>query len=76
MLYAAALREAGKLYARPRFVKKAERLFEAIRSLSFNGEFFADNAIRKEDKLQRTENVSEACQHYAFFTKTATRPAT
>lgn len=71
MLYAAALREAGKLYARPRLTKKAERLFEAIRALSFNGEFFADNAIRKEGKLQRTENVSEACQYYAFFTKTA-----
>lgn len=73
MLYAAALLKAGTLYNRPSFLKKGEALFNTIRDLSFDGSFFNDNAIRKDGKLKRTGNISEACQYYAFFTKVATR---
>ena len=37
--------------------------------MAFNGEFFADNAVRVDGKLIRQDNhVSETCQYYALFT--------
>ncbi len=67
MLYAAALDTAGRLYNEPSLVEKADRIREVIRRQSFDGEFFVDNAVRKDGKLQVTRNRSEACQDYAFF---------
>ncbi|MHC4573683.1 MAG: alpha-L-rhamnosidase-related protein [Planctomycetota bacterium] len=67
MLYAAVLEAAGRMYKEPDLLSEAERLREAIRRQSFDGEFFVDNAMRQEGKLQVTDNKSEVCQYFAFF---------
>ncbi|HPS55037.1 MAG TPA: hypothetical protein PLP05_05520 [Sedimentisphaerales bacterium] len=67
MLYAATLKTAGKIYNQPELSAKAENVKKQILRQSFNGEFFVDNAIRKDSLLQRTENCSESCQYYAFY---------
>jgi alpha-L-rhamnosidase len=67
MLYAAALSTAGRLYAVPELTAKAERIRETIRRQSFDGQFFVDNAVRRDGKLQVTQNHSEVCQYFAFF---------
>ena len=67
MLYAGVLSAAGRLYDRPDLVKKAEKLRETIRKQSFDGQFFVDNAVRKDGKLQVTKNRTEVCQYFAFF---------
>ncbi len=72
MLYAATLEAAGHAYNDADLIKKAEDVRKAIRNLSFNGEFFADNAIRENGCLVRTKNTTETCQYYAFALKTAT----
>ena len=73
MLYAAALEAAGKLYNRSDWTEKAAKVRETIRLQSFDGEFFVDNAVRKEDgTLVVTRNRTEVCQYFAFFFGTAT----
>ena len=72
MLYAAALAAAGRMYDNADYAKKAEKIREAIRQQSFDGEFFVDNAVRKEGKLVVTRNRSEVCQYFAFFFNVAT----
>lgn len=67
MLYAAALAAAGRMYNEPSLIDEAERIRETIRKQSFDGEFFVDNAVRKDGKLQVTRNRSEVCQYFAFF---------
>lgn len=68
MLYSACLRCAGELYDDKALIEKSERVRREILRLSFNGKFFADNALRDETgALVRTENMSETCQYYAFF---------
>ncbi|MHC4482454.1 MAG: alpha-L-rhamnosidase-related protein, partial [Planctomycetota bacterium] len=71
MLYAAVLAAAGKMYKEPDLLKQAQRLREVIRQQSFDGEFFVDNAIRKEGKLEVTNNQTEVCQYFAFFFEVA-----
>ncbi len=73
MLYAAALEAAGKLYDRADWTEKAEKIRGTVNRQSFDGEFFVDNALRKEDgSLEITRNRSEVCQYFAFFFGTAT----
>jgi len=72
MLYAAALSAAGRIYAAPELTAKAERIRETIRRQAFDGRFFVDNAVRRDGKLQVTQNHSEVCQYFAFFFETAT----
>jgi len=72
MLYAAALAAAGRMYNLPELVAQAERLRETIRKQSFDGQFFVDNAVRKDGKLDVTHNRSEVCQYFAFFFDVAT----
>lgn len=72
MLYALCLQKAGELYGDPALCEKAESLRETIRKLSYNGEFFADHAVRQDGKLVQCRDTSEVCQYYAFFTETAT----
>jgi hypothetical protein len=50
----------------------------AIEAVGYNcfsyyllSQFFVDNAIRRNGKLERTRNRTEACQHFAFFFKVA-----
>ncbi len=72
MLYAAALAAAGRMYGLPEVSSEAERLRDVIRGQSFDGEFFVDNAVRKDGKLEVTRNRSEVCQYFAFFFDVAT----
>ncbi len=67
MLYAAALSTAGRIYGVPELTAKAERIRETIRRQSFDGQFFVDNGLRRDGKLQVTQNHSEVCQYFAFF---------
>ncbi|MGN1078252.1 MAG: hypothetical protein ACI4ST_07020 [Candidatus Gallimonas sp.] len=72
--YAAALAAAGRTYGDERLIARAQKLSRTVREAAFNGEFFADNLIRDgEGKLQRTENLTEVCQYYAFWTGCAKR---
>ena len=66
-LYAAALETAGRLYNVPEMIKDAAVKRDTILKQSFNGEFFIDNAIRKNDKLKITGNRTEVCQYYIFY---------
>ncbi len=72
MLYAAALGVAGRIYKKPELVQKAERIRQTIREQSFDGQFFVDNALRKDGKLEITRNRSEVCQYFAFYFDVAT----
>ena len=72
MLYAKALAAVGRIYDQPELVREAERLREVIRRQSFDGEFFVDNAKRKDGKLEATHNRTEVCQYFAFFFDLAT----
>ncbi len=72
MLYAQVLEDAGRMYDKPDLIKKADTIRQTIRDQSFDGDFFVDNAVRKENKLQVTRNRTETCQYYAFYTGTAT----
>jgi alpha-L-rhamnosidase len=67
MLYAGALGAAGRIYALPELSARADRVREAVRRQSFDGEFFVDNAVRKDGALQVTRNRTEVCQYFAFF---------
>jgi alpha-L-rhamnosidase len=57
----------ASLYQIPAFDEKAERIRATVRKQSFDGEFFVDNAVRKNGKLEVTRNRSEVCQYFAFF---------
>ncbi len=73
MLYAGALKAAGRTYNIPELTAKADKILEAIRKQSFDGQFFVDNAVRNKDgKLEVTRNRTEVCQYYAFFFQAAT----
>lgn len=72
MLCAGALAAAGRMYDQPSLVEEAERMRATIRQQSFDGQFFVDNAVRKDGKLQVTRNRSEVCQYFAFFFDVAT----
>lgn len=73
MLYAGMLSAAGRMYGQPDLLAKAEKIRETIRKQSFDGEFFVDNAVLKDGKLEVTRNRTETCQYYAFFFDVATR---
>lgn len=74
MLYAAALECAGELFDDRELTARAAALRAKIIELSFDGEFFSDNALRDEDgALLRTEHTTETCQYYAFWTDVADR---
>ncbi|MBN1901530.1 hypothetical protein JW926_09440 [Candidatus Sumerlaeota bacterium] len=72
MLYAGALSSAGRMYDMPHLLQEGDKIREGIRKQSFDGEFFVDNAVRKNGNLERTRNRSEICQYYAFFFDVAT----
>ena len=73
MLYAHMLDVAGRLYNDAALNEQAEQVRKTIREQSFDGEYFVDNAVRgKGGKLTLSGEHTEACQYYAFFTRTAT----
>ncbi len=67
MLYAGALAAAGRMYDNTALRKQAGAIRRTIREQAGQGEFFVDNAVRKNGKLTVTNNHSEVCQYYAFF---------
>ncbi len=73
MLYSMFLDALSNLYGDGKYAEKAERIRSTIREKSYNGEFFRDNDTRKNGILVHTENISETCQYYAFFSKTASK---
>lgn len=73
LLYAGALDAAGRIYQLPEFRRQADQIRAAVRRLSFDGEFFVDNAERQPDgTLKPTRNRSEVCQYHAFYFGAAT----
>lgn len=67
-LYAEVLSAACRLYGDTTLAQKAHRLRERTVALSFDGELFTDNAVRREDgRLHNTGNTSEAGQYYALL---------
>lgn len=73
MLYAGALQAAGELYGDGALLQKADRVREEVRRESFNGKFFADNAVREYGALRVTGHTTETCQYYAFYFGVATK---
>ncbi len=72
MVYAKCLEMAGELYNDISLINDGNKIKETIRKMSFDGEFFIDNMIRKNGQLILSGERTEACQYYAFFTDTAT----
>lgn len=73
MLYSGALNAAAELYNDGALALKAAAVRETIRKQSFNGQFFADQALRDGDGvLKATANTTETCQYYAFYFGVAT----
>ncbi len=72
MLYAAAMAAAGRMYGVEDMTREAGRIRDTVRKQSFDGEFFVDNAVRKDGKLAVTRNRTEVCQYFAFYFDVAT----
>jgi alpha-L-rhamnosidase len=69
MLYAMTLRAAARLLGDRRLAAKARRVEEAVRAASWRDGRFVDNAVRDpKGALVVTDNATEVCQYYAFFT--------
>ena len=74
MLFSKCCRVIGEIYGDDELIAYSKTLREKIIEQSFNGEFFIDNAIRRDNgRLELTSNISEAGQYYAFFTGVADR---
>ena len=67
ILYAAALAVAGRLYGRNELLTRAQAVRKAVLEHSFDGQFFVDNAVRQNGRLQPTRNRTEVCQYFAFY---------
>ena len=72
MEYAGALEAAGRLYHLPKYLEEARKVKQAILAQSGRGEFFVDNAVRKNGQLVITTNQTELCQYMAFYFGIAT----
>jgi len=73
MTWADTLDCVARLYGVPELADEAARVREAVRRQSWTGEWFCDNALRGEDgALKLSGKCTEACQYYAFMSRTAT----
>lgn len=69
MMYAYSLAKAGELYGDSSLIERAKKIQKEVVNLSFNGQFFVDNAIRENGTIVIcNDHVSETCQYYALFT--------
>lgn len=66
-LYAEVLRCVWRLYGDTAAKEKAERVAKTAVEQSFDGRVFLDHAVRKDGRLQRCADCSEACQYYAIL---------
>lgn len=67
MLYHSMLLSAAELYGIDSYAVRAAQIKDSIIRLSYNGEFFEDNAVRENNQLVRKGNTTETCQYYAFY---------
>jgi len=73
MTYAEVLSCVARMYGLPALQTEADQMREMIRTQSFDGTFFVDNAKRQPDgTLKLSGERTETCQYYAFFFHTAT----
>lgn len=72
MLYARVKQALSHLYDDKSLLAEAEAMEDQIRTLSSDGLFFCDNAIRKDGELVLSGEHTETCQYYAFFCGIAT----
>jgi len=72
MLYARFKEAISNLYGDKELFEESEMLRETIHHLSFTGEFFCDNAYRRDGQLVLSEEYTETCQYYAFYFGIAT----
>ena len=72
MLYYRMKLAAATLYDDKKILDKAERLKKTIIDMSYKNGFFCDRAIREENGLIVTDEMTETAQYYAFFTGVAT----
>ncbi|MDL5052963.1 hypothetical protein QQ056_05260 [Oscillatoria laete-virens NRMC-F 0139] len=72
MLYAAVLEKVGQIFSDEQALAKAAFIQDQVRALSWNGRFFADNAVRHQDGLEVCSNFSEVCQYFAYYFGVAT----
>ena len=75
MLYTGAMAAASRIYNDDMLKTKAVDLKNTIVKMSYNGEFFTDNAVRSGSDIISTDNITETCQYYAFFFDIATPEA-
>lgn len=69
MMYSFALKCTAEMYKDEKLLQRSEEMKNTLRKLSYNGEFFVDQALRDDsNKLILTQNISETCQYYAFWT--------
>jgi alpha-L-rhamnosidase len=73
MLYSAMLKTIDELYGDEELRLQSEKIKAKIKELSFDGEFFEENAIRNDGKLSTTGILTETCQYYAFYFDVATK---
>lgn len=67
MLYTEMLDCVTRMYGVTDQAADTAQMRRTIRSQSFDGRFFVDNAVRQNGQLTRTQNRSEACQYYALY---------
>ena len=66
-LYGRFLVEIGSLYERKDLLEKGRHVLEVSRKMSYDGQFFHDNATRDSNgKLQLTNRLCETTEYYAF----------
>lgn len=70
MLFAYTLEKTAELYGDDKLRARSEKMRETVLALSYNGEFFVDNAVRNDKgKLVCIgDHTSETCQYYALYT--------
>ena len=74
MMYSFALKCAAEMFNDSDLAFRSQKMNETILALSYNGKFFVDQSLRDKDgNLNRTDNITETCQYYAFWTGTAKR---
>lgn len=76
-LYAAMKKAMGRLYQDDALLQEGEALLKTAREWSLSGEgvFFCDNALRQDGKLVLSGECTEVCQYYAFYFGAATKEA-
>jgi len=71
MLYYRMKLAVAALYDDKIILDEAERLKKTIIEMSYKNGFFCDRAMREENGLRVTDEVTETAQYYAFFTGVA-----